>query len=111
LLFLENILLSVCSTQCRSGNTKSSAQTVNFWSSKPLDPDWIRIGIQPKILDPDPYQMNTDPQLCFWQPVRKGKTVNHAGFYGLLVLCSVSDSKKHLDFIDFMWPPAVPLLN
>jgi hypothetical protein len=26
---------------------------------------WIRIGIQPKMLDPDPYpyQMNTDPQL------------------------------------------------
>ncbi len=36
----------------------------NFWSSKPLDPDWIRIriGIPPKLLDPDPYQMNTDPQ-------------------------------------------------
>jgi hypothetical protein len=27
-----------------------------------MDPDWIRIGIQPKMLDPDPYQMNTDPQ-------------------------------------------------
>jgi hypothetical protein len=28
------------------------------------DPDWIqiRIGIQPKMLDPDPYQTNTDPQ-------------------------------------------------
>jgi hypothetical protein len=24
------------------------------------DPDWI--GIQPKMLDPDPYQMNTDPK-------------------------------------------------
>ncbi len=29
------------------------------------DPNWIRIGIQPKMLDPDPYQMNTDPQPCF----------------------------------------------
>ncbi len=30
---------------------------------KTLIPDWIRIriGIQPKMLDPDPYQMNTDP--------------------------------------------------
>jgi hypothetical protein len=29
-----------------------------------LDPDWIRIriGIQPKMLDPDPDEMNTDPQ-------------------------------------------------
>ncbi len=26
-----------------------------------LDPDWIRVGIQPKMPDPDPYQMNTDP--------------------------------------------------
>jgi hypothetical protein len=25
----------------------------NFWSSKP----WIRIVIQPKMLDPDPYQI------------------------------------------------------
>ena len=23
---------------------------------------WIRIGILPKMLDPDPYQMNTDPK-------------------------------------------------
>ena len=31
-----------------------------------MDPDWIRIriGIQPKMLDPDPYQMNADPQPC-----------------------------------------------
>ena len=29
-----------------------------------LDPDWIRIriGIQPKMPDPDPYQMNMDPK-------------------------------------------------
>jgi hypothetical protein len=31
---------------------------------KALDPDWIqiRIGIQPKMLDPDPDEMNADPQ-------------------------------------------------
>jgi hypothetical protein len=23
---------------------------------------WIRMGIQPKMLDPDPYQMNADTQ-------------------------------------------------
>jgi hypothetical protein len=37
-----------------------------FFVIKTLDPDWIQIwiSIQPKILDPDPdpYQMNTDPQ-------------------------------------------------
>jgi hypothetical protein len=29
-----------------------------------LDPDpyWIRIGIQPKMLDPDSDEMNADPQ-------------------------------------------------
>jgi len=27
---------------------------------KTLDPDWIEIGIQPKMLDPEPYQMTTD---------------------------------------------------
>ncbi len=26
------------------------------------DPYWIRIGIQPKMLDPDPDEMNADPQ-------------------------------------------------
>ncbi len=31
---------------------------VKFWSSKP----WIRIGIQPKMLDPDPESMNPDPE-------------------------------------------------
>jgi hypothetical protein len=32
-----------------------------------MDPDWIqiRIGIQPEMLDPDPYQMNTDPKHRF----------------------------------------------
>jgi hypothetical protein len=31
---------------------------------KAMDPDWIRIGIQPKMLDPDadPDEMNADPQ-------------------------------------------------
>jgi hypothetical protein len=29
-----------------------------FWSSKP----WMRIDIQPKMLDKDPDQMNTDPK-------------------------------------------------
>ncbi len=32
---------------------------------KAPDPDWIRIGIQPKMLDPDPDEMNADPQPCF----------------------------------------------
>jgi hypothetical protein len=31
-----------------------------FLVIKTLDTDWVRIGIQPKVLDPD--QMNADPQ-------------------------------------------------
>ncbi len=35
------------------------------------DPDWIRIriGIQPKMLDPDPDEMNADPQP--WRAARQ----------------------------------------
>jgi hypothetical protein len=39
---------------------------LQFLVIKTLDPDWIRIGIQPKMLDPDQYQMNTDTQHCFF---------------------------------------------
>ncbi len=37
-----------------------------FLVIKALDPDWIRIriDIQPKMLDPDPDEMNADPQPC-----------------------------------------------
>jgi hypothetical protein len=37
-----------------------------FLVIKALDPDWIRIriGNQPKMLDPDPDEMNADPQPC-----------------------------------------------
>jgi hypothetical protein len=28
------------------------------------DPYWIRIGFQPKMLDPGLYEMNADPQPC-----------------------------------------------
>ncbi len=33
---------------------------------KALDPDWIRIriGVHPKMLNPDPDEMNADPQPC-----------------------------------------------
>jgi hypothetical protein len=41
-----------------------------FLVIKALDPDWIRIGIQPKILDPD--EMNADPQPCFAVPGEGG---------------------------------------
>ncbi len=31
---------------------------------KTLDQDWIRMGIQPKMRDPDPDSMNPDPKRC-----------------------------------------------
>jgi hypothetical protein len=44
---------------------------------KTLDPVWIRIGIQPKMLDPDPdsYQVNLKPcffllGLVFWSDLK-----------------------------------------
>jgi hypothetical protein len=45
----------------------SAVNFFHFLVIKTLDPDWIRIriGIQPKMLDPDPYQMNTDPKHWF----------------------------------------------
>jgi hypothetical protein len=38
---------------------------------KALDPDWIQIqiGIQPNMLDPDPDEMNADPQPCYREPL------------------------------------------
>jgi hypothetical protein len=41
--------------------------TKKLFLSRVADPDpyWIRIGIQHKMLDPDPDEMNSDPQPCF----------------------------------------------
>ncbi len=48
----------------------SAVNFVTFFFFKILDPDpdWtlIRIGIQPKMLDPDLYLMSTDPKHCFF---------------------------------------------
>jgi hypothetical protein len=44
-----------------------SAETFfQFFVILTLDSYWIRIRIQPKMLDPDPdpYEMNTDPPPC-----------------------------------------------
>ncbi len=45
----------------------------NFWLSIPL----IRTGYQPKMLDPDPYQMNTDPEHCFFGPRNRFRDVKN----------------------------------
>jgi hypothetical protein len=47
-------------------NFFSAVIVFQFLVIKALDPDWIRIGIQPKILDPDPDEMNADPQAGQW---------------------------------------------
>ncbi len=47
----------------------------NFWSSKvkTLDPDRIRFGIHPKMLDPDPDPMNPDPTHWFLEFTERKK--------------------------------------
>ncbi len=52
-----------------------------FLVIKALDPDWIRIGIQPKMLDPDPDEMNADPQPCSGGRGR-GQAGQHTGEAG-----------------------------
>ncbi len=39
---------------------RSNFFQLQYWSLKP----WIRICIQPKVLDPDLDEMNADPQPC-----------------------------------------------
>jgi hypothetical protein len=45
-------------------NFFSAVIIFQFLVIKALDPDWIRIGIQPKMLNPDSDEMNADPQPC-----------------------------------------------
>jgi hypothetical protein len=52
-----------------------------FWSSKP----WIRFGSQPKMLDPDPDQMNTDPKLCKKMSIYEHLTVSPSLLPSLLI--------------------------
>jgi hypothetical protein len=47
----------------------SAAIFFQFLVIKALDPDWIRIGVDPKMLDPDPEKMNTDPQPWYFCPM------------------------------------------
>jgi hypothetical protein len=47
-----------CNFWSKKDNFFSCIFFLNFLVIKTLDPDWIRIGIQPKMLDPDPYQIH-----------------------------------------------------
>ncbi len=53
-------------------NVFSAVNFVTFFflqnpgSGSGLDPDPDRYPIQPKMLDPDLYQMSTDPKICFF---------------------------------------------
>jgi hypothetical protein len=46
---------------------KISCKFLQFLVIKTLDPDWIWIGIQPKMLGPDPDSMKPDPR--YWMAV------------------------------------------
>jgi hypothetical protein len=43
---------------------------------KALDPDWIRIGIQPEMLDPVTDEMNADPQPCFKEYLKNVRVIS-----------------------------------
>jgi hypothetical protein len=47
-------------------NFFSAVNFFQFLVIKTLNPDWIRIGIQSKMTDPNPYQMKTDPKPCIF---------------------------------------------
>ncbi len=52
---------------------------------KALDPYWIRIGIQPKMMDPDPDDMNAYPQPCY-QPRPETNIPAQLGLWPCLLL-------------------------
>ncbi len=58
-----------CSFWFKKKKKNSAVIFFQFLVIKALDPDWIRIwiriGFHPKMLDPDPDEMNTNPQPCF----------------------------------------------
>ncbi len=71
---------------------------LQFLVIKALDQDWIRIriGIQPKMLDPDPDEMNADPQPCLG--VGQAGEVGGRGSGCVLRLCGViSKWRRHLN--------------
>jgi hypothetical protein len=74
---------------------------LNFFVIKTLDPDWILIGIHPKMPDPDLYQINTNPKHCFCNRfslggddhVGPGAELPDRGGQGL---CQGQDGGRHL---------------
>jgi hypothetical protein len=54
--------LGICKLQFLKKKIFSAVIFFQFLVIKVLDPDWIRIGIPPKMLDPDPDEINADPQ-------------------------------------------------
>jgi hypothetical protein len=79
---------------------------------KALDPDWIRIGIQPKMLDPDPDEMNADPQHCNRRPLSLALNAE-TGFCDLnhesSPLCNISDCMRSHDGSTDTIPLTLPL--
>jgi hypothetical protein len=63
----------------------------NFWLSKL----WIRIGIQPKMLAPDPDQMNKDSKHCLKRQLQYSFWVNKRGLHFIaitaLFMCCISE--------------------
>ncbi len=58
----KNVIFEIAVFDKKKCNFFSAVIFFQFLVIKALDPDWIRIGLQPQTLDPD--QMNADPKLC-----------------------------------------------
>ncbi len=67
------------------GLKASSVAWTSSMETKTLDPDsnpnWLRIRIQPKMLDPDQDQMNTDPRHCHHQRCGNGTGTGTVTFW------------------------------
>jgi hypothetical protein len=68
----------------------------NFWSLKP----WIRIGIQPKMLDPDPDEMNADPQPCLEDHLLPGLQRRELAAHGIQPLAELLTGEAHRMAVD-----------
>ena len=81
-----------------------------FLVNKALDPDWIRIriGIQPKMLDPDPDEMNADPQPCLWQHISPMPEVGRVDRRGW---CTRTAGSHTLPTFPQTWPQRSYLLH
>jgi hypothetical protein len=68
----------------------SAVNFSNFWSSKP----WIRIGIQPTMLDPNPDSMNPDQKHCLQEHFALDSTESDGQEAGMVLEIESDDEEE-----------------